>query len=146
MNKQIIYNLLNKELLDVDNKLLYNVAGIVYAEVAKWNKAEKKAAVAEAVEKVKPKADGKSVYTDEEASEKFLNHLKQKAAEGDFDAALAGKIMDAFGIKAKDRDIAIEVVDFKDVYPEEADVYGITAEIIKKKIEEANEMVAGQVV
>ena len=142
MDKQIIYNLLNKELPDTDNKVLYNVAGILYSQMAKWNKEQKKAAVNEIKSKYEAKEAEKTVealYSDEEASERFLNHLKQKAAEGDFDAALAGKIMDAFGIKAKDRDITVNIVSFKDVYPEEADVYATTAAIIEKKIEEANE-------
>lgn len=77
-------------------------------------------------------------YTDEEAKDNFLNHLKQKAADGDFDAALAGKIMDAFNIKAKDRDITMSIIDFKDAYPEDADVIKLTSALIDSMIVEAN--------
>ena len=48
------------------------------------------------------------------------------------------------GLEAKSQDISISIIDFKDVYPEEADVYATTAEIIKRKVREANEELRNQ--
>lgn len=138
MDKQVIYNILRREFPESDNKLLYGASATIWSEVSRWSREQKKVAVNEILSKQEAKKCSDSIYTDEEASERFLNHLKAKAAEGDFDAALAGKIMDAFGIKAKDRDITVETISFKDAFPEESDVYCVTAEVIKNKIAEAN--------
>lgn len=48
------------------------------------------------------------------------------------------KYTEFLNLKLSDRDIKIHVVDFKTAYPEDADVITLTAELIAKKIEDAN--------
>ena len=88
--------------------------------IARDVKADKACAVRDAVLEVESRHKAEEVkvaevYTDEEAVEHFRNNIKQKAVSGEFDAAFAGKIMDALNIKQKDRDITIKVVSYKDI-------------------------------
>jgi hypothetical protein len=89
----------------------------------------------QAVEQKRAVADSMS---DEEKLSKFLDNLMQRGADNEFDAALAGKIIELHGLRAKDREICIEVVDFSKAYPEEAKAVEVAAEMIRMKIEEAN--------
>ena len=123
------------------NKAVHAAGNVLWPKIRRWKDAEVRGALDKQREANKEleKALPEEHITDEEASVRFLNHLKQKAASGEFDAALAGKIMDAFNIKQKDRDIMLKIVDFKDVYPEDADVIALTATLIEKQIEQANQ-------
>lgn len=138
MDKQIIFNLLNKELPDTDNKLLYNVAGILYSQVAKWNKEQKKAAVneikskQEAEKREKPKLKR---LTDEERAEAVGALLDSKVVSGEITAAELAQFKDLFNLKARDQDILIELMDFSRIDPNGASVI----EAVNWQIKEYND-------
>lgn len=143
MNEYTIDGILKREFKGLDNKEYWRVSREIWKHVVDYGKQME----ADGIKAERAKWEAKNLVekmsnehemTEEEAKERFIYHLKMKAAAGDFDAAMVGKLVEVFGVKAKDRDISIKMVDFKDAYPDDVKVIDVAAEVIRKKIEEAN--------
>ena len=87
----------------------------------------------------KPNVMDIQTLTDEEREAYAAKILDAALQSGEMSIAELDRFKDELGLTKKGRDIAINIIDFKDVYPEEADVYAVAAEIIAKKVKEANE-------
>lgn len=134
MDKQKINNLIKGAYPKLDNKIAFFMAGCVWDEVRKWHKAE----VKKAIDESKPSALA-GTLTDEERALELTKFLDAKLLDGSLSAAELAQFKDIYGLKAKERDITIRMVEFRDVYPDYADRIDVTAEMIKKRIEVANE-------
>ena len=142
MDQQSLYATIQTH-TKLDNKESHLLSMVIWKEVTRYGKFwEAEGAKAERAKwetkNLAERAANSDEMTEEEAKERFIHHLKMRAAEGEFDAAMVGKLIEVFGVKAKDRDISIKMVNFRDAYPDDVKIIDVAAEVIRKKIEEAN--------
>jgi hypothetical protein len=135
MDSQAIYRMLKTSYPSLDNKIANFMAQNVWSDVRKWHKAELK----KAKDEVRESTVDRRALTDEERAEELTKFLDAKLLDGSMTAAELAQFKDIYGLKAKERDVSINVVEFKDVYPEYADVIATTAELVDEKIRKANE-------
>ena len=110
-----------------------------------------KALVREAVKEVKEKVESEAkakekelrtpsrLLTDEERTEALTMFLDGKLLDGTLSAAELAQFKDIYGLKAKDRDVTIQAVDFGDAFPDDADSIAVVTALIKQSVEGANE-------
>jgi len=77
--------------------------------------------------------------TDEERKEALEKKLEALILDPKSTAADVKEIRDYFGLGGKKSDVFINVIDYKDAFPEEVDRIACVAEMIKRRIEEVNQ-------
>jgi len=149
MDKQLAFAVIKSYFPQVDGKRL-NVCTVdldrkykIHYELEAKEKVEAAVAKAQArweKEYVPPVVESnRRKLTDEERTEELTAFLDGKLLDGSLSAAELAQFKDIYGLKAKDRDLTIEIIDFKDAYPEDANEIEVCAEVIRKKIAEANQ-------
>ena len=139
MDQQSIYGTI-KTNSKLGNKEAHLLAGVIWSKVLAYGKFwEKEGAKAERAKVEAEKQDSSVRLTDEERKEKLEIKLDAMLTDPKTSAADIKEFRDYFGLGGKKSDIIIEPIDYKDVYPEDADVIAVTAELIRKSIEEADE-------
>jgi len=99
---------------------------------------EAKAEIRAELTTVKSTDGAREPLTDEERKLKLVLKLDDMLDDPKSTAADIKEFRDYFGLGGKKSDTFIEIIDFKDAYPEESYVIELTAALIQKKIEEAN--------
>ena len=143
LDRRKIASSLQRELpiYHIDNPDAHRSAGIIWNDVVAHVKALKKEWVAEAKKAEAEKLVDPSVapMTQEEREEYAAKVLDGALRSGEMSISELDRFKTELGLESKGRDINIDMVDFSEVYPADADVYAVTAEVIQKGIEEANE-------
>ena len=98
--------------------------------------AEIEALVAEKVGAVKKPS--RVMLTDEERAEELTRFLDTKLLDGSLSAAELAQFKDIYGLKAKDRDIEIRIVDFKEALPDEYQSMLVARKMIENEIKAIN--------
>jgi hypothetical protein len=141
MNKDVLFADIKEAFPQLDNKEINRFCVKHWSNISAWHRADKKQAV-DAVKKEQESPANKpsleQCLTDEQRAVELTKFLDGKLMDGSLSAAELAQFKDIYGLKAKDRDISINIVDFKDVYPEGANAIEVAASHIKLMIEEAN--------
>jgi len=128
-----------KAVLKIEKELNPLVWGLSQKLASAWAKDVRDAKKEAKKEAEKSRVSDVQILSDEEREGYAARILDAALQSGEMSIAELDRFKDELGLTKKGRDIAIHIIDFKDIYPEEADVYAITAEVIKKKVREANE-------
>ena len=148
LDRRKIASCLQRELprYGIDNPDAHRCAGIIWNDVVAHVKATKKEWKAEAKKaEAERLADmSEAPMTQEEREAYAAKILDGALRNNEMSIAELDRFKAELGLEAKGRDIKIEMVDFSKVYPADADVYAVTAEVIRKGIEEANEELHNQ--
>ena len=91
-----------------------------------------KLAKAEVKELLETPKEVRKMLTDEERTEELTKFLDSKLIDGTLSAAELAQFKDIYGLKAKDRDVTIGTISFKEALPESYE----RIELVKKVIEE----------
>lgn len=109
-----------------------------------------KALVREAVKEVKEKSEAEAkakekelhtpsrLLTDEERTEALTKFLDGKLLDGTLSAAELAQFKDIYGLKAKDKDVTIKAVDFKEALPESYEALKLVEKAILSEINRIN--------
>jgi len=108
--------------------------------------ADIKAAKAEAKEKAvkteskqaKAEPTERRLLTDEERSEELTKFLDSKLLDGTLSAAELAQFKDIYGLKAKDKDVTVDTIDFKEALPESYERIELVKKVIEEEISRAN--------
>ena len=120
----------------IDGKVSYRTAGIIWTAVKKECKYwEAEGAKAEAAKHVH---DGTAPMTQEERELYAAKVLDGALRSGEMSISELDRFKTELGLESSGRDINIELIDYKDVYPDDANAYAVAGEMIRKGIEEAN--------
>lgn len=141
MNQQSIYATI-KNNTDIGNSEANTLARVIWSDVVKYGKFWEKEGISAERKKWEKKNLVKSrgrLLTNEERSEELTRFLDGKLMDGSLTAAELAQFKDIYGLKAADRDISIELIDFKDALPKSYDLLKLAKKMIDLEIKEANE-------
>lgn len=141
MNQQSIYATI-KNNTDIGNSEANTLARVIWSDVVKYGKFWEKEGISAERKKWEKKNLVESrgrLLTNEERSEKLTRFLDGKLMDGSLTAAELAQFKDIYGLKAADRDISIELIDFKDALPKSYDLLKLAKKMIDLEIKEANE-------
>ena len=106
------------------------VAGVIWSSVCKHTKICEKFAKEE--EAKKHVSTERVRLTPEERAQETADLLDEKLVSREITAAELRELKDIFNLKAKDQDIAIEMVDYSGVDPETFNVVDVVQEMIRR--------------
>lgn len=141
MNQQSIYATI-KNNTDIGNSEANTLARVIWSDVVKYGKFWEKEGISAERKKWEKKNLVESrgrILTNEERSEELTRFLDGKLMDGSLTAAELAQFKDIYGLKAADRDISIELIDFKDALPKSYDLLKLAKKMIDLEIKEANE-------
>lgn len=141
MNQQSIYATI-KNNTNIGNSEANTLARVIWSDVVKYGKFWEKEGISAEREKWEKKNLVESrgrILTNEERSEELTRFLDGKLMDGSLTAAELAQFKDIYGLKAADRDISIELIDFKDALPKSYDLLKLAKKMIDLEIKEANE-------
>jgi hypothetical protein len=141
VNQQSIYATI-KNNTDIGNSEANTLARVIWSDVVKYGKFWEKEGISAERKKWEKKNLVKSrgrLLTNEERSEELTRFLDGKLMDGSLTAAELAQFKDIYGLKAADRDISIELIDFKDALPKSYDLLKLAKKMIDLEIKEANE-------
>ncbi len=141
MNQQSIYATI-KNNTDIGNSEANTLARVIWSDVVKYGKFWEKEGISAERKKWEKKNLVESrgrLLTNEERSEELTRFLDGKLMDGSLTAAELAQFKDIYGLKAADRDISIELIDFKDALPKSYDLLKLAKKMIDLEIKEANE-------
>ena len=121
MDKDAIFYKLQSAFPNSEGKKLFSIAGSIWSEVNTWNKTQKKVAIKEVLDK-QAEEEAKKAHTingkrmtDEERADAVGDFLDQRLLSGEITAAEIAQLKDIQNLKQKDRDIIIQVVNYKEL-------------------------------
>jgi hypothetical protein len=141
VNQQSIYATI-KNNTDIGNSEANTLARVIWSDVVKYGKFWEKEGISAERKKWEKKNLVESrgrLLTNEERSEELTRFLDGKLMDGSLTAAELAQFKDIYGLKAADRDISIELIDFKDALPKSYDLLKLAKKMIDLEIKEANE-------
>lgn len=97
------------------------------------NKTESKQA-----KQTKPEPTERRLLTDEERSEELTKFLDSKLLDGTLSAAELAQFKDIYGLKAKDKDVTVDTIDFKEALPESYERIELVKKVIEEEISRVN--------